>query len=353
MKYSFQYFNPDVSLSISKEFTAIKEISVNQINAKKIGVISLRAIREYEKVKEKHQSEKRMLKVWVREQRNKTRSKSDSKTRANTNRRISNVNDNILNSLDLIYNEAVNNLNPAKSKLNQCLQFYTKKDILEYEKTYLNEQNKIQRYEELQKERKNNLSYFGICLLFLAIAIWWTIAILGVISLVFLIIVYFRIKELDKIIKEEENQIQQAKENMKVLENEREQERKEQETFTLELSGEENKEQDSDDLSEDSIVKELATQLEKEYYFLENACLSYKIDANTWLDLAEKIQNESHNIENDQSNGKDFGEQSDDSREPYTVDSLKENFDSFQAAKDYFGIKARSWKALADYLNEE
>ena len=38
--------------------------------------------------------------------------------------------------------------------------------------------------------------------------------------------------------------------------------------------------------------------------------------------------------------------------EKYTVKSLKEQFSSFKEAKAKLGVKARSWKALAEKLNE-
>ncbi|NBD14642.1 MAG: hypothetical protein GVY04_00435, partial [Cyanobacteria bacterium] len=110
---------------------------------------------------------------------------------------------------------------------------------------------------------------------------------------------------------------------------------------------------DNDEFNEYPIAEELAKQLENEYYFLENACLTYNTDANTWLDLANKIQSKSHYFDNKYQNEEIEELEVADFREPYTVDWLKENFDSFQAAKDYFGIKARGWGALAEYLNEE
>ena len=37
----------------------------------------------------------------------------------------------------------------------------------------------------------------------------------------------------------------------------------------------------------------------------------------------------------------------------YTVSWLQRNFDSFKAAKEHFGIRARSWAKLAERLNQE
>lgn len=364
MKYKFQYLNPSRFSSINNEFKTIEKTSVSQGNAKKIGVICLRAIREYEKVKEKYQAEKRTLKVWVREQRKDARNhgsiikyKGASKTRASINTTISNINDEVLNKIDLTYDEARINLPYANNKLNECLQFYSEKDIKEYEKTYINEQKKIQEYKDSISEKRIWIVSIVCCFLFIPIAIWWGIIIFWSIICVGLITIsLIRIRELNKFIQQEREKIQQAQGNIQALKEEREQRKQEREAFDTELSEEEltEKNKNSDDLDEYPIAKELAEQLEKEYYFLENACLSYSIDANTWLDLAEKIQSKPHYLDNDQHGSKDIEEEeSNKLREPYTVDWLKANFDSFQVAKDYFGIKARGWETLAEYLNEE
>mgnify|MGYP006433947267 CR=1 FL=1 len=58
----------------------------------------------------------------------------------------------------------------------------------------------------------------------------------------------------------------------------------------------------------------------------------------------ENIQSKSDYPNNEEGN---VGETEPKNKELYTADWLKENFDSFQEAKDYFGIKAIGWEALA------
>jgi hypothetical protein len=37
----------------------------------------------------------------------------------------------------------------------------------------------------------------------------------------------------------------------------------------------------------------------------------------------------------------------------YTVDWLQRNFDSFAAAKEHFGVRAKSWQKLADAISQQ
>lgn len=162
--------------------------------------------------------------------------------------------------------------------------------------------------------------------------------------------------------------------------------------------------------AEAELIKALAQKLEEEYTIFDNACLTLNIDANNWYDLARRLQeknkvldnkplniNESAFQESTVYNSSDvdylasiledklfdiyaarehFSSQAEDwlnlaqdlfeknsglafklMREDWSVtityspEELRDRFSNFQEAKEFFGVSARSWKALAEKLN--
>ncbi len=158
------------------------------------------------------------------------------------------------------------------------------------------------------------------------------------------------------------------------------------------------------------LVKALAQKLEDEYVIFDNACLTLEIDADNWCDLARRLQDKDKAKDNNaldisanpaqNSTGhalrdidclasiledklfdfyaarEHFSTQAETWLElarylfeknsevafklmredwririTYSSEELKHRFSSFQEAKDFFGIRARSWKTLAEKLN--
>jgi hypothetical protein len=329
MQYVFQYLDPSSFNFKNEELKSIIEVPVNKNNAKEIGVISLRAIREYEEIKKNFKREKTSLKIWIREQRQRARNhgrvfkyKGASKTRASINAEISNINDEILNQMDLIKSEIENNFPDAKKKLNQCLQFYSQQEIEQYEPIYIKRQEEIQSYNKKIQEHKKNINYslneknswisfiffscvalpFSIMLFYYSFAIWQIIICWGIIVTAVIILSIIRIKSINKFIPQERKRIRQAEKKLQ------------------------------------QIQEQIQPEVQNKDIF----------DSEVWEEImSEKLKHDKKNIQND-INQVTLQKK----REPYTVDWLQNNFDSFQAAKDYFDIRAKGWETLAKYLNE-
>lgn len=162
--------------------------------------------------------------------------------------------------------------------------------------------------------------------------------------------------------------------------------------------------------AEAELIKALAQELEDEYIIFDNACLTLEIDADNWYDLARRLQEKDKAQDNSllntnenlsqESTGYDlsdidylasvledklfdfyaarehFSSQAEDwlnlaqdlfeknsklafklMREDWSIkityspEELQDRFSSFQEAKDFFGVSARSWMALAEKLN--
>ncbi|AKE62412.1 hypothetical protein NIES3806_15640 [Microcystis aeruginosa NIES-3806] len=162
--------------------------------------------------------------------------------------------------------------------------------------------------------------------------------------------------------------------------------------------------------AEAELIKALALELEDEYIIFDNACLTFEIEADNWYDLARMLQEKDkaqdntllHTNENlsQEFAGYDpsdvdylasiledklfdfyaarehFSSQAEDwlnlaqdlfennsklafklMREDWSIkityspEELQNRFSSFQEAKDFFGVSARSWMALAEKLN--
>ncbi|NEO34739.1 MAG: hypothetical protein F6K36_31020 [Symploca sp. SIO3C6] len=158
------------------------------------------------------------------------------------------------------------------------------------------------------------------------------------------------------------------------------------------------------------LIKALAQKLEDEYVIFDNACLTLEIDADNWYDLARRLQDKDKAQDNNSldinanpaqnstgyalsdidclasiledklfdfyaarehfsSQAENWLELSRDLFEKnseiafklmredwrvkitYSSEELQDRFSSFQEAKDFFGVPARSWKALAEKLN--
>jgi hypothetical protein len=162
--------------------------------------------------------------------------------------------------------------------------------------------------------------------------------------------------------------------------------------------------------AEAELIKALAQKLEDEYVIFDNACLTLEIDADNWHDLARRLQEKDKAQDNtlldtnenlsQESTGYDisdidylasiledklfdfyaarehFSSQAEDwlnlaqdlfeknskcafklMREDWSIkityspEELQNRFSSFQEAKDFFGVSARSWVTLAEKLN--
>ncbi len=108
------------------------------------------------------------------------------------------------------------------------------------------------------------------------------------------------------------------------------------------------------DTSEMYLINELARKLKEEYLILENACLNFNMDANNWVDLAEKIHKGLDDTSNLQQNHLESQPKSNDNiPDRYTVKNLKSRFSNFQEAKKFYGISAKGWQGLVDKLNNQ
>ncbi|MCG6138830.1 MAG: hypothetical protein MET45_30270 [Nostoc sp. LLA-1] len=162
--------------------------------------------------------------------------------------------------------------------------------------------------------------------------------------------------------------------------------------------------------AETELINALAQELEDEYIIFDNACLTLEIDADNWYDLARRLQEkdkaqdnsllDTHSNLSQESTDYDlsdidylasiledklfdfyaarehFSSQAEDwlnlaqdlfeknsklafklMREDWSIkityspEELQDRFSSFQEAKDFFGVSARSWMALAEKLN--
>ncbi|ERT06457.1 hypothetical protein M595_3593 [Lyngbya aestuarii BL J] len=108
------------------------------------------------------------------------------------------------------------------------------------------------------------------------------------------------------------------------------------------------------DTSEMYVINELAKKLREEYLILENACFNFDIDANNWMDLAEKIHKDLDETNDFQQNDSQSQLRSNHNiSDRYTVNDLKSRFSSFQEAKEFYGISAKGWQALVYRLNNQ
>lgn len=376
MAYTLRYLNPSEFSQRNEELGATNDVIISADNARKIGVICLRAIQIYEETHQNYKQEKNNLKLWVRNQRASARNhgrvfryKGVSRTRSNLNASISNANDSVLNKIDLMLEASRSNHKIAKARLAECLTFVKVADIRRYESIYL--ESKIQRknYESLKS--KKQLFWVSIWLSPIVIGIAISSIIPGFLAILLLTPilastwVYFSLSQIKRIQKETDK-FEDAEKSAKLLKESKRQEKEEEESF-LDLVDEGSKAQfDQAQVAaaeiknaEDDLNRELVRHLKENYVTFENACLSLDIDANDWMDLAEKVNSSRKDSENedllstfsDQSiTGQLDKEKSDDVR-VYTEESLKLEFSSFKAAKDFFGVPANSWASLARKLN--
>ncbi|MEA5497948.1 MAG: hypothetical protein WAN66_02950 [Limnoraphis robusta] len=368
MSYTYRYLNPSEFARRNQEFLRTDDVRISTENAKKVGIICLRAIQIYQETQNNIGREKSNLRIWVRGQRNSARNhgrliryKGASRTRSSINASISNINDQVLNNIDSMLNIIDSNMDLAKQRMRKCLDYTTMSDIKSYEVTYIEEQKQLKKHKSL-KEIRIGLYISVVAIPIFAIAfvadatINLFLSILFVISLsvIWGIIAFYIIKYLTKRIEEFEN----AQSSIRDLKMNKTIEDQDSIDFLSKLNDEsEDKAVEDDqesDTSEMCVINELAKKLREEYFILENACLNFDVDANNWMDLAEKIH-------------KDLGETSDlhlnhaqsqprsneNISDRYTVNDLKSRFSSFQEAKEFYGISAKGWQTLVDKLNNQ
>jgi hypothetical protein len=368
MGYTYQYLNPSEFSHRNQEFCKTDNIRISPDNAKEVGIICLRTIQIYQETQNNISREKSSLKMWVRDQRSSARNhgriiryKGASRTRASINASISNINDQVLNSIDSMLRIIDSNLNLAEQRMRECLNYTTISDIKSYEATYIEEQNRLKEHKSLKEVRiALYISIVAVPICFIAFFVNTSINFL--LSILFVIAVYviwgviaFNII---KRLTERIERYEKAKSSIGDLKIKKALEEQDSTNFFLKLNNESDEnylenEQESDN-SETYVIHELANKLREEYVLLENACLNFDIDANNWLDLAEKIHNNAYEPNEHHQNQYQTQVKSDNNvLVKYTVSILKSRFSSFQEAKEYFGTSAKSWQALVDKLNSK
>jgi hypothetical protein len=363
MSYTYRHINPPEFSQRNQDFCATDGVEISPENAKRVGIICLRAIQIYQGTKINISREKSSLKVWVREQRGSARNhgrlisyKGASKTRASINASISNINDQVLNHIDSMLSIIDSNSALAKQRLEKCLKHATISDIKSYEVTYIEEKEEERKYRSLKSSKIAlyvSMAIVPIIIIaFVANAtINWLFSALLIIllSTAWGITAFYLIQNLTDKIKKFDN-IKTSIEDLKAKKAIEEQDSKD---FLLSLIGEPSKDflEDAQEAktSQLDIVRALAKKLKDEYVLLENACLNFEVDANNWIDLAEKICVDDES--SDSIDHKQFKPQDDEIKKKYTADDLKARFSSFQEAKEFYGISAKSWQALVDKLS--
>ncbi len=364
MKYTYKYLSPSDFSRINQDFCGINGVEISTENAKRVGIICLRVIQIYQETKNNIGREKSNLKIWVREQKisaRKIRYKGASRTRASINASISNINDQVLNSIDSMLVVIDSNTNLAKQCLKKCLDYTTMSDIKSYEATYIEEQEQLKEHKSLKKAR-TNLYRTVVAIPILAIVfvakttinLFLSILFVILVSVIWGIIAFYIIKRLTKKIEKFENaqfSIRELKINKAI-----------EEQDSIDLLSEANDESEDkkvaddqeSDTSEMYLINELARKLKEEYLILENACLNFNMDANNWVDLAEKIHKGLDETSNLQQNHLESQPRSNDNiPDRYTVKNLKSRFSNFQEAKEFYGISAKGWQGLVDKLNNQ
>ncbi|QQE65295.1 hypothetical protein GFS31_19810 [Leptolyngbya sp. BL0902] len=377
MTYTFRYLNPSEFSQRNEELAATNNIIISADNAKEIGVICLRAIQVYEEIQRNYRQEKTSLKLWVRDQRASVRNhgrvfryKGVSRTRSNLNASISNANDSVLNKIDIMIEASRSNNEIAKVRLAECLTFVKMADIKRYESIYLESKSQRKNYESLKSTKQLFWVSIWLSPIVIGIAINSVLPSLLAILLLTPILasawVYFSLSQIKRIQKETER-FENAEKSAKLLKESKKQEKEEEESF-LNLVNEGSKAQlDQAQVAaaaeiqnaEANLNRELAKHLKENYVTFEHACLSLDIDANDWMDLAEKVNSNREDNENENlfpdSSGESITDQLDDKNSDdikiYTEESLKLEFSSFKEAKDFFGVSANSWASLARKLN--
>lgn len=290
MQYTYKYLSPSEFSRRNKEFCGIDDARISTENAKKVGIICLRAIQIYEETKNNIGREKSNLKIWVREQKISARNiryKGASKRRASINASISNINDLVLNDIDSMLVLIDSNTDRAKQCLKKCLDYTTMSDIKSYETTYIEEQEQLKEHKSLKKAR-TNLYRTVVAIPILATVFVANAAINLFISILFVILVsaiwgiiaFYIIKHLTKKIEKFEN----AQSSIKGLKINKAIEEQDSIDLFSRLNDEYEDKTVADDqesnTSEMYLINELAKKLKEEYLILENACLNFNIDAN-------------------------------------------------------------------------
>ena len=380
MSYIFKYLNPSDFKQKNRELCETDKIGISADNAKRVGIICLRAIQAYKDTQDGYRKEKSNLKIWVRDQRSSARShgrifsyKGASKTRASLNASISNTNDSILNQIDSMVEISESNVILAKNRLSQCLRYVELSEIRLYEPIYLESKAQKEAYENLKSSK--TLLYFSIfaspiAFIFVASSLYSNVLLIA-----FLVIsitgawIYFALRMIN-FLDEKIGRFEKAEKSVQLLKQTRELRKQEEEIFIGSVNSE-TSQCDDDEIVERQksrieLNRELAKHLKEEYVTFENACLSLEIDASNWMDLAEKVnsieQDDSSDISIDKIQTSeslgvpaDFRDNDSDEKGEavvyYTVDRLRSEFSSFKDAKDFFGVSAKSWESLAHKLN--
>lgn len=309
MSYTYQYLNPSEFSRRNQEFCGTNNLQISPDNAREVGVICSRAIQIYQETRNNVSREKSSLKIYVRNQRSSARNhrriikyKGASNTRASMNASISDTNDQVLNSTDSMLSIVDSNLDLAEQRLRECLKYTTISDIKKYETIYIDEQKQLEGYRYFKYTRMIlyiSMLSVPLCIFAIASSIYAAISLPLPVPLVILasaiwcITAFSAIKHLNKKIERYEK----AKLSIRDLKIKKALEEQDSTDFLLKLNNESNgknyleNEQESDN-SEAYVIRELANKLREEYVLLRNACLSFDMDANSWLDLAEKIHND-------------------------------------------------------------
>ncbi|MGB3512424.1 MAG: hypothetical protein WBA93_24935 [Microcoleaceae cyanobacterium] len=292
MKYTYKYLNPPEFSRRNQEFCRIDDAGISTENAKKVGIICLRAIQIYQETQNNIGTEKSNLRIWVREQKisaRKIKYKGASRTRAS----ISDINDRVLNDIDSMLAVIDSNMDLAKQCLRKCLDYTRMSDIKSYEATYIEEQKQLKEHKSLKKARIGWYISVVVTPIFAiafvadaAINLFLSILFVILVSAIWGIIAFYIIKYLTKRIEKFENaqsSIRELKMNKAI---------EEQDSIDLlsKLNDESEDQAVADDQESDTsemyLINELAKKLTEEYLILENACLNFDIDGNNWMDLA-------------------------------------------------------------------
>ncbi|MGF1497301.1 MAG: hypothetical protein ACFB8W_10820 [Elainellaceae cyanobacterium] len=336
--YNFSHINLQEFNSRNNDFECVKKEVINSSTAKRIGIISLRAITIYDEVLGKLKCEKDSLKIWVREQRSKARShgrvfsyKGASKTRSNMNATISNINDRVLNQIETIESISKRNSNLAKLRLEECKRLFSISDIKDYESYFLEEKGKIKDLRLLRNVRTLAFALLGFFL-------FLTFHNLSLLLILTCILLSGGLVIIQKNISLQNKRFEAAQSSIQSLKLENTLKEQEDREFSKQLEDSIDNDVSDDD---ESIIIALSKELETEYFLLENACLNLRIDANNWIDLARKIHQFPAKTE----------QLLEVKEKLVTEEELKNRFNSLKEAKEHFGVTARSWKSLAEKLN--
>jgi hypothetical protein len=361
MNYPYAYLNIDKFDTSHNEFLRIKSCIVNQKNAAEIGMICLNAVSYYKLANENIRREKSNLDQWIRLQRINTRSirgiKGASSFRGNANAMISNTKDFVIMKINQIQDIASDNQSLAKNKLDECLIYVTFQDILDYQKKFLEKQEKQAIYDTALKKYKSNKDFeknwlsnsiWALVLFFILLFFsvdFFISMLLSAASLIFIILASLMASNGMK--SENQNLLKEIKSYEAFI---RDFALEEDNTGQAKISMSKNINYSDDQLLLEIQRKEdlLAKILEKKIVSFDDACEHFKAqNLKNWKELARKILLE------DPSLGEKMltGEWSI-SRVDYTVDSLKSRFSSLQEAKAFYKLTARSWQSLADKLND-